>query len=157
MHAAAQGCVSVQGVLEASVSCAAAGGMLLQREQGTARIVGWLLACQALTHVLLQVHCPAGRAEGLGTDGRMVAAHLLAAVVAATFLAPSERAIWAAARLGPAVRRAAVACLRPPVPVIVPLTATAVVRFAVPAALPMQTRACPPPVRRGPPAIVALR
>jgi hypothetical protein len=156
MHAAAQGCVSVQGVLESGLSCVAAGGMLLQGEQGRARIVGWLISCQALTHVLLQIHCPESRAAALGVDTRMLLAHGCAAVIAVAFLAPAERAVWAAARIAPAVRRAAAACLRPPTPALVPKTSTGRLIASVPVALPVFTRACPPPARRGPPAVAAL-
>jgi hypothetical protein len=86
----------------------------------------------------------------------MLAAHVAAAIIAAAFLAPAERALWSAWRIGPAVRRAAARCLRRPVPVVVPVASVSRLLSAVTADLPARTRACPPPVRRGPPAVAAL-
>src|SRR3954454_22780611 len=120
-HAAAQGCVSVQGVAEASITCLAAGGMLLRGERTRGQLTSWLVACQLMTHLLLQLHCPPGERNALlAHDGRLLFAHLLAMGLAGAMLAPAERALWAASRLGPAVRRAAERCLRPSAPVLVP-------------------------------------
>ena len=156
LHAGAHGCVSLQGVAESAVSCFAAGGMLLQREQSLARIVTWLCACQALTHALLQIHCPTGRAAGLSPDARMVTAHLIAALVAVGFLRPAERALWASCRLARAVRRAAAQRLRLPDPAAAPAALISRLVPTSPTDLPSPARTCPPPVRRGPPLAAPL-
>jgi hypothetical protein len=156
LHAAADGCVSVQGVAEASVTCLAAAGMALRAERSRAQIAGWLLACQLLTHLLLQVHCPPGDPGAFVPDARTALAHLAAAALAAAWLAPAERALWAASRLGPAVRRAVVRCTQPACPVLAPPVLAAQVTAPLRVLRPVLHASCPPPARRGPPVGCAL-
>lgn len=153
LHAAAQGCVSTRGVLEASVSCLAAGGICLRQEQGQLRLAGWLLSCQALTHGLLQAHCSPGQVGGVLAGDRLLTAHLAAAALAAAFLSPAEKAMWAASRIGPAVRRAAARCLARPRPILIPVAAAGRLLAPLAVRLPVATPACPPPLRRGPPVV----
>jgi hypothetical protein len=169
-HATVQGCVSAIGTAEALVACGAGSFAVLGRQRSRGALLLWLVGCQSVTHGLLEWHCavPAGPVQHagslsvwarpllLGESGPLLLAHVLAVLLTFAVLSRTDAALWAAHRLGRAVRRL-VGWVVPAVvvPAVQPLP-SGEPRFAGPL-LRGSIWQAPHPARRGPPRLaVAL-
>lgn len=161
-HATVQGCVSALGTAEALVACGLGSYAVLGRQRGGAALLLWLVGCQSVTHGLLEWHCsgPAqplaslsvwARPLLLGESGPMLLAHVLAVLVSFAVLSRADAALWAAHRLGRALRR----LVRRVVPAAVVVPTVAALRSTATAFVGPLLRGsiwrAPHPVRRGPP------
>jgi hypothetical protein len=157
-HGLGGGCTTVAGVLLAVTVVGGASSTQLSRERSARFFVAWALLAQALVHGTLSWACaaPGTSPEAAAGPVAVLAGHLLAAVAVGLLLRGGDARLWAAARLGRALRARAArvaAGLLPPA--AAPVAAPATTRLLATPVLVVPrtgTRAQGRPARRGPPA-----
>jgi hypothetical protein len=103
-HASAGGCAPLWTIALASVGSWPLAYAVLGVKHGVRSLVAWILATQVLTHAVLDLGCTGHHS----TDTRMLAAHVLGAVVTATLLARADAGLWLAQALVRGLRPAPV-------------------------------------------------
>jgi hypothetical protein len=122
-HAAGGGCLSVLSVAFAGAFAWPAAVLLLGAHRSVVSVLVWLVGCQVVTHLVLEMACPSAPPMGLpGEQGGMawwqmalghggtpmLAAHAAAAVVMALLFCAGDAAVWSAYH----VRRAVAGAVR---------------------------------------------
>jgi hypothetical protein len=161
-HAFVDGCGSFMAVFTAAGVCWPAAVAVLGARRRLPVLLLWVVMAQAVTHLLLERMCPevmsgqTSLADHLlmGVTGPMVAAHVGAVLVTGLLLGRADAGLWGADALVRAGARALRATRDLPLPALPEPVATSTTTVEdIPR--PRGVWKAAPPVRRGPPALLA--